>query len=79
MVLTKEEGRVRIFVRDRGPGFSADALRQALHPFYSTSPGGLGLGLPYARMAVKAQGGEVILRNREEGGAEVELILPFNS
>ncbi len=76
MTLCKEEGRVRIVIRDQGPGFSAEALLQALNPFYTTSPGGLGLGLPYARMAVTAQGGEVILRNPEEGGAEVEIILP---
>jgi signal transduction histidine kinase len=76
MTLCKEEGRVRILIRDHGPGFSPEALRQALDPFYSTSPGGLGLGLPYARMAVKAQGGEVVLRNPEVGGAEVEIVLP---
>jgi signal transduction histidine kinase len=76
MVLRKEEGRVRISVRDEGPGFSAEALLRALDPFYTTSPGGLGLGLPYARMAVEAQGGEVVLRNPEGGGAEVMIILP---
>jgi len=77
MTIAREEKRVRIFVRDRGPGFSPDALVEALNPFFSTAPGGLGLGLPYARMAVKAQGGEVKIRNRTEGGAEVELILPL--
>ena len=76
MTLRKEEARVRIIVRDRGPGFSSEALLHAMDSFYSTSPGGLGLGLPYARMAVKAQGGEVILRNADGGGAEVEIILP---
>lgn len=76
MVLRKEEGRVWISIKDQGPGFSTEALLQALDPFYTTSPGGLGLGLPYARMAVEAQGGEVILRNPDDGGAEVVIILP---
>lgn len=76
MTLRKEEDRVRIIVRDHGPGFSPEALHQALNPFYTTSPGGLGLGLPYARLAVKAQGGELLLRNPEGGGAEVEIVLP---
>jgi len=76
MILRKEEDKVRILIRDQGPGFTAEALLKALDPFYTTSPGGLGLGLPYARMAVKAQGGEVVLRNPDGGGAEVEIVLP---
>jgi nitrogen fixation/metabolism regulation signal transduction histidine kinase len=79
MILRKEEGRARILIQDQGPGFSVDALTQALSPFYSTSPGGLGLGLPHARMAVRTQGGDVMLRNREEGGGEVEILLPRGS
>lgn len=76
VILRKTGESIHILVRDRGPGFTAEALIKAMDPFYSTTPGGLGLGLPYARMAVKAQGGEMVLRNREEGGAEVEIILP---
>jgi len=79
MILRKEQGRIRILIQDQGPGFSGDGLAQALSPFYSTSPGGLGLGLPHARMVVRAQGGDVILRNREEGGGEVEILLPRGS
>ena len=76
MTLRREEDRIRITIRDRGPGFSPEALLRAMDPFYTTSPGGLGLGLPYARMALKAQGGDVAIRNAEGGGAEVEIILP---
>jgi signal transduction histidine kinase len=76
MMLRKEEEAVRIIIGDQGPGFSAEALIKATDPFYSTSPGGLGLGLPYARKAVEAQGGELVLRNREGGGGEVEIFLP---
>jgi signal transduction histidine kinase len=76
MRLRREEDRVRILIRDQGPGFTPEALLQGLSPFYSTSPGGLGLGLPYARMALKAQGGDLFIRNCEEGGAEVEIVLP---
>jgi signal transduction histidine kinase len=76
MRLVKEADSVRIVIRDQGPGFSAEALIRAMDPFYSTSPGGLGLGLPYARAAVRAQGGELALRNPEGGGGEVEIVLP---
>jgi len=70
-------GKGRVRVRDGGPGFSAEALLRAMDPFYSTSPAGLGLGLPHARKIVNRQGGEVFLRNVKGGGAEVEIQLPL--
>jgi signal transduction histidine kinase len=79
VTLRKEVDTVRILIRDQGPGFSADAILEGMSPFYSTAPGGLGLGLPYARLAVKAQGGDLLIRNRDEGGAEVEIVLPMKS
>ena len=76
VTLKRESGEARVLVRDKGPGFSAEALFEAMNPFYSTSPGGLGLGLPHARRTVTAQGGEIFLRNPEGGGAEVEVVFP---
>lgn len=67
--------RAVVFVRDQGPGFTAEALSRAYDPFYSTAPGGLGLGLPHARRLITAMGGEISLRNSEKGGAEVEVVL----
>ena len=71
------EGKASLRIRDQGPGFTADAFVRAFDPLYSTSPEGLGMGLPYARKALTAQGGEIVLRNRGEGGAEVEILLPL--
>jgi signal transduction histidine kinase len=76
VTLDRGAGTARLLVRDKGPGFSAEALFEAMNPFYSTSPGGLGLGLPHARRTVTAQGGEIFLRNPEGGGAEVEIVFP---
>ena len=76
VTLKRGGGEARLLVRDQGPGFSAEALFEAMNPFYSTSPGGLGLGLPHARKTVAAQGGEIFLRNPEGGGAEVEVVFP---
>jgi signal transduction histidine kinase len=67
---------VLVAVRDSGPGFSADALLRALDPFYSTSEGGLGLGMPQARRLVETQGGSLRFKNLDEGGAEVTLTFP---
>ncbi len=70
------DGRARVKVRDRGPGFTEEAFERAFDPFYSTTDDGLGLGLPHARRTVEAMGGSIELRNVPDGGAEVELSFP---
>lgn len=75
--IERDRRSARIRVLDRGPGFTAEALEKACDPFYTTEPGGLGLGLPYARRVVTRVGGEVAYRNRDDRGAEVEISLPL--
>ena len=67
----------RVLIQDEGPGFTAEALSRAYDPFYTTSEGGLGLGLSHARRVVELQSGRIHLRNRPEGGAEVEISVPL--
>ncbi|WP_237067195.1 sensor histidine kinase [Microbulbifer guangxiensis] len=69
----------QIIVRDRGTGMSEKVLQQALLPFYSTKPQGVGLGLALCREIVEAHGGRLQLRNRSGGGLEVSLWLPQRS
>ena len=66
-----------VLIQDEGPGFTAEALSRAYDPFYTTSEGGLGLGLSHARRVVELQSGRIHLRNRPEGGAEVEISVPL--
>ena len=76
LTVAESGGRARIVVRDRGRGFSEEAFARAFDPFYSTTPDGLGLGLPHARKLVEEMGGRIELRNVPDGGAEVELSFP---
>jgi two-component system nitrogen regulation sensor histidine kinase NtrY len=69
-------GGFELSVRDRGPGMSAEVLRSALLPFYSTKERGTGVGLALTREVVEAHGGTVRLQNREGGGLEVACFLP---
>lgn len=67
-----------LVVTDTGPGFSDEALRRGLDPFYTTKGGeGSGLGLAMVFDHASLAGGSVRLANRPEGGAEVVLRLPF--
>ena len=49
-------GHVELQVEDDGPGLAADHPGE-VRPFYTTRPGGLGLGLPLARKIVLLHGG----------------------
>lgn len=76
VVVRLADGLGRVHVRDRGDGFSAEALARAYDPFYTTVDGNLGLGLAHARRLIEDGGGKIHLRNAERGGGEVEIGLP---
>jgi two-component system, OmpR family, sensor histidine kinase KdpD len=69
-----------ISVADRGPGLAPDEEKKVFEKFYRgprTRPGGLGLGLSIARQLVEAHGGELVMQNREGGGARFSIRLPL--
>lgn len=74
--------RVKIAVRDRGPGVPPNALARLGEPFFrpeldrSRATGGFGLGLAIVRRCTEASDGQVVFRNRDGGGFEAELDLP---
>lgn len=73
-----QETWLEIVVTDTGPGFSVEALKRGLEPFFTTKGGeasGLGLSMIYDH--IKLAGGTVKLANRPEGGARVTLRLPL--
>lgn len=63
-------------VSDAGRGMSEEVMRQALLPFYSTKPGGSGLGLALCNEIIEAHGGRLRLQGREGGGTVVSCWLP---
>lgn len=63
-------------VLDRGPGMSEEVIRQALVPFFSTKPGGSGVGLALCNEIVEAHGGRMRLAAREGGGTVVTCWIP---
>jgi signal transduction histidine kinase/CheY-like chemotaxis protein len=73
-------GMCRVRVCDDGPGFSADALQHLFEPFFSSRPGGHGLGLPAVRGIVGTHRGAIHVHNAASplAGACVDLFLPFS-
>ena len=74
----RENDFARIDIMDNGRGFTPAALRHAMDPFYTTKDNGTGLGLSISFEIVQAHGGELLLANREDGGAIASLRLPLN-
>jgi signal transduction histidine kinase len=66
-----------IDIMDNGRGFTPAALRHAMDPFYTTKESGTGLGLSISFEILQAHGGELLLANREAGGAVASLRLPL--
>jgi signal transduction histidine kinase len=69
------DGFVVLRVDDDGPGWEGDSPPE-VRPFYTTRPGGLGLGLPLARKIVLLHGGELWLERRTARGARISIRLP---
>ena len=56
---SKAEAGLFVTVRDSGPVLGAGALERVFDAFYTTKPGGLGLGLSISRAIVEAHGGHL--------------------
>lgn len=75
-------GGVFIKVKDDGPGMPEDKLHEVTKPFVRLDTArprdtvGFGLGLSIVARAVELEGGQLILRNRSQGGLSAEILLP---
>jgi nitrogen fixation/metabolism regulation signal transduction histidine kinase len=66
---------LEIRVEDRGPGLPDPA--NLFVPFFTTKPGGTGVGLVLSRQIAEAHGGTLTLENRQPGpGCRARLVLP---
>ncbi len=73
---TRGGGNLEVWIRDSGPGLSNTS--NLFVPFFTTKPGGSGIGLVLCRQIAEAHGGALRLENRTDGpGCEARLTLPL--
>jgi signal transduction histidine kinase len=74
-----EMGKLRLSIRDWGPGIPPHALKHLFEPFFTTKPQGegLGLGLALSNESVEAMNGRLEAGNATGGGAVFTIVLPL--
>jgi PAS domain S-box-containing protein len=71
-----EPDGVLVAVKDSGPGLPADNLERIFDPFYTTKPGGLGMGLSICRSIIEAHAGRLWVTTNPLGGAIFRFTVP---
>lgn len=68
---------VEVSVQDSGPGLEPGVVGQLLHPFFTTKPNGLGLGLSISQSIIEAHGGRLWATPNAGCGVTFHLTLPL--
>jgi PAS domain S-box-containing protein len=71
-------GAVELSVRDTGTGMSAEVLKNAMVPLFTTKGDrrGTGLGLAVCRSTIQAVGGDIRIESAPDAGTAVIIALP---
>ncbi len=67
-----DAGALRIEVEDDGPGIAH--TENLFVPFFTTKPGGSGIGLLLARQIIEAHGGSLRLLNRQDASGAIAVV-----
>jgi len=70
------DGQIGITITDNGCGVAPASMDQIFVPFFSTKPGGSGIGLSLARQIALAHAGRIDVEQRPSGGSVFTFTLP---
>jgi PAS domain S-box-containing protein len=71
-----DDDEVVVTVRDAGVGIDPSAVDQLFSAFFSTKPGGMGMGLSISRSIIEAHGGRFSATTNPDHGASFHFTLP---
>jgi signal transduction histidine kinase len=71
-------GSVLVAVQDSGPGLKPESVDRLFDAFYTTKPGGMGMGLSICRSIIEAHGGRVWATANVPPGAVLQFTLPIH-
>jgi two-component system sensor histidine kinase PilS (NtrC family) len=72
--ILEPSGRPYLEVADRGPGITPDKVEQIFEPFYTSQPGGTGLGLYISRELAERNGAALRYQPRPGGGSIFRIV-----
>jgi signal transduction histidine kinase len=73
---SQADGYVCLSLIDTGKGMAPEVVAKVFRPFFSTKPGGSGLGLPTVRKIVEAHGGAIGVQSEVGRGTKFTIRLP---
>jgi signal transduction histidine kinase len=68
--------QVQVTVKDSGPGIDPNTIDKIFDPFYTTKPGGMGMGLSISRSILQAHGGRLWAAAKDGPGTIFHFTLP---
>ena len=74
LALKDEAATVRIVVEDNGRGLPKEGRERLTEPYMTTRSKGTGLGLAIVKKIMEDHGGQLLLEDREGGGARISLV-----
>jgi signal transduction histidine kinase len=79
LILTtrRDDGGVALDVTDTGVGMTDEVRDRIFDAFYSTRPGGSGLGLPTTRKIIEGHGGTIHVQSEPGKGSRFTIRLPL--
>jgi signal transduction histidine kinase len=75
----RDHAAVLVAMHDSGPGIAPEHLDRVFNSFYTTKPGGTGMGLSICRSIIDVHGGRLWAEANEPCGTIFQFTLPAAS